>query len=339
MCHRLPTAHAVPFEVDLLLRGQQRRLANYELHTLDIEPSIDLHPLRHELEHVTDIQLFLESMGDCPRAFAVLTAAPSILKLQIKLSSRMQLSRSAALRFVFGMSEDSNNSAVKLKLQSLQLRAFNLQNTTEILLAAIDTAQMAELRLDYCSSTSTLLSKLATQKHQLKRVQNYRHGRDEHWITDKVESFLKSCSGLKELRVSTGQLAPDEGFGWKVLQSHGASLKILYFDDFDMEDDPFWPHADRTMPDFLQLCKACSGLEQLAIVCPSLKKGQWQQPDGLEAFLVSRKPRLHRTIGGTLCNEYTCDATIMLCLQRDLCSKTGARDLRCQSRHRSYCMI
>ncbi|KAK5708169.1 hypothetical protein LTR97_000709 [Elasticomyces elasticus] len=296
---QLNTTSDVPLEIAHLLRTRQRALTNYQTHHLSTNPKADMTPDADDLKHVNSVQLFIKSKDDCLRANLVLRTLPNVKSLDIVFSPDItRLWQHApdtfAMSRILGIDFVHLNGNTNIHPRSLRLEGVKLLSAVEAVADAIEFDQLETLVLEKCHATHAIFAKLSESQHKLKAITNIHCCAEDEGDFDFGE-LLMSTKGLKVIRVDAGDSTARDSCSWPAIGRHGQTLKILYVNDFEKESNLFGTWTwDRSFHHFMEMCKACADLQQLATWAPLVHERSWKNKDGFLDFLQQRLTHLRK---------------------------------------------
>ncbi|KAK5726851.1 hypothetical protein LTR15_002741 [Elasticomyces elasticus] len=177
------------------------------------------------------------------------------------------------------------NGNTNIHPRSLRLEGVKLLSAVEAVADAIEFDQLETLVLEKCHATHAIFAKLSESQHKLKAITNIHCCAEDEGAFDFGE-LLMSTKGLKVIRVDAGDSTARDSCSWPAIGRHGQTLKILYVNDFEKESNLFGTWTwDRSFHHFMEMCKACADLQQLATWAPLVHERSWKNKDGFLDFL------------------------------------------------------
>lgn len=244
----------------------------------------------HEPAIITCLQLYLQDADDCERAGVLINLAPNVKSLAIEFDRRIRMENGinrSPWEFTRRLFASVQVDTPRVGLESLRITSFPLTDLKDLLPTIFAMQDLKHLQLVNCQwvgSFIQMLSQFSVSLASYVLISDYDHS----GIRGPNETLLSSMTAPRRLRMSSRD--GDMLCGWPVLTAPAASLQSLYIAD-DRIDDTGPPVVHRGLTGFKAFCEAASGLEQLAITCPTIEEKLWDVADGFVSFLVSSHTR------------------------------------------------
>lgn len=269
--------------LDRLLRSRQRKLMNYECHSVarDKVRGLSLPPNGDELSYVTMLHVEIKFKHDCKRAATILENAPRVTSLAIAFSrsvpgcgfmgnrNRTEIGR-AIVDLLFGAAYAQRGP---LNLTALRFDGMCLANAGEPLSGFVALEGLQNLQLLQCDAVHPFLEALMQRCSGLQSfVLKHCRGRTQ---INTVDRFLRATTPKQiVLRM------------WPVVRIHSNGSDVVRYDTLSpyanaiqclVLDDSSPRHhvcsVERragSSTSFHDLCKSLQNLQQLCIVPPTI---------------------------------------------------------------------
>lgn len=229
------------------------------------------------------LQLFLKRPQDCEFAGVLIERVARISSLTIEIGHifhrklRHSLHVSQRMKTIEALFGSIDDNTPRLGLKSLRLKAFPLQELTEILPTKLPLQGLKHLQLIRCPKERIFVRRLIQLLVDLATyyldADNARMSEDpnEH------ESLLELMTAPKRVEITS--ITPLL-HNWSRLSACSHALRILKIGDEIYDTEYVYPVFHRSMTHFFDFCGAASSLEQLAITCPPHEASSWGEVDG-----------------------------------------------------------
>ncbi|KAI9788206.1 MAG: hypothetical protein M1816_007058 [Peltula sp. TS41687] len=180
-----------------------------------------------------------------------------------------------------------------LNLRLLSLHKINLRWAAQTYMRIISFPNLEELEVRFCPGSDALFAEMAkpakrpTKLEQLSFAQS-NDGRNHQYIQSALETFLLSISKLKRLYINLveGNNLPKV----EAVCNHASTLKSLILESTRYGHGllpSFMSYRTYAGESFAEICKQCTGLEQLAISCPTTNLFDDQFSDKFTQYIDS----------------------------------------------------
>ena len=295
----ISTRDGVSPEIDEMVAQTQSKLRNFVSHAAGL-PGIVHYTLPHDkLLNITSFTINIESTNDIVRYLSTLTKLPNLANLSIAImwsfddGSRLDAAVPPEVirALLYGSAQ---STGITGKVVGLLLEGFDFRDCAEDLVSFLNVNPVRLLAFVDCHDTWRVLKRVAEKPLDLRSFvdQDFDSLEGQDDALSSIDSFLRRCSGLRELK---RRYEPDndawdswQGVAWGSIQPHASTLRILDIDDVLTDADSWTAH--RSMDAFDKLCTALINLEQLAIRPPNTNQRFWTARDGFMNFLDFLKP-------------------------------------------------
>ena len=298
--------------LDRLLRSRQRKLMNYECHSVprDKIRGLSLPPTGNELPCVTVLHVDIRFKHDCKRAATILKGAPRITSLAVTFSrshpgygfmgnrNRIEIGRTI-MNLLFGAAHAQRG---QLNLNALRFDGMCLADAGEPLSGFVALQSLQHLQLLQCDFVYPFLEALTQRCSGLQSfvLEHCLGDAQINAVDNTVDKFLRATTPkqlvLRTLPIISNYFNGSDTVRFDTLSPYAHAIQCLVLEDsFPRHHVSSLERRAGSSTSFLDLCKSLQSLQQLCIVLATISprsgpSGAW---DRFSELLV----RIYRRLG------------------------------------------